>query len=199
MRFGPHALVAAAGGFEANIEWLKKGWGDDRRQLPDPRHAPIIAAPFCACCWTTACGDHRRSDPVPRCGDRRARTQIRRRHHHAPRLRGASASSSTSTASASTTRARTSGPSATRSGDAWSRRSPTRSPTSSSMRRSLRPVHAVALSGPSRRTRSIRELGRQARPRSRQARRPPSPDIQRRGAAGHLRPTPSSTTAAPRD
>ena len=32
-------LVAAAGGFEANIEWLKQYWGDGGRQFPDPRHA----------------------------------------------------------------------------------------------------------------------------------------------------------------
>ena len=32
-------LVAAAGGFEANIEWLKAILGRRRRQFPDPRHA----------------------------------------------------------------------------------------------------------------------------------------------------------------
>ncbi len=32
-------LVAASGGFEANIEWLKTVLGRRRRQFPDPRHA----------------------------------------------------------------------------------------------------------------------------------------------------------------
>ena len=35
----PRTLVAAAGGFEANIEWLQAILGRGRRQLPDPRHA----------------------------------------------------------------------------------------------------------------------------------------------------------------
>ena len=47
------ALVAAAGGFEANIEWLKQYWGDAGGQFPHPRHAAIIAATYCACCSTS--------------------------------------------------------------------------------------------------------------------------------------------------
>ncbi len=33
------ALVAACGGFEANIDWLKRILGQCRRQFPHPRHA----------------------------------------------------------------------------------------------------------------------------------------------------------------
>ena len=87
-RAGPRraTLVAAAGGFEANIEWLKQYWGPPAdnfliRGTPlQPRHGPEDAA------------RQRRSGrsairPVPRGRDRRARAEIRRRHHHAARLR----------------------------------------------------------------------------------------------------------------
>ena len=75
------ALVAAAGGFEANIEWLKKYWGDAAdnfliRGTPYNRGTdPQIAA------RQGRAGD-RRSDPVPRGRDRRPGAEIRRRHHH---------------------------------------------------------------------------------------------------------------------
>ena len=109
--------------------------GRGRRQFPDPRHA---LQPRHACCKLLldkgVAGD-RRSDPVPRGRHRRARAEIRRRHHHAARLRRVRHRRQQATPSASTTRARTSGRSATRSGAGWSPRSPTRSPTSSSTRR----------------------------------------------------------------
>ena len=78
---------------------------------------------------------HRRPDAGAHGRDRRARAALRRRHLHAHRLRLARRRGQPRRASASTTRARTSGPSATRSGAAWSRSSPGRSPTRSSTRR----------------------------------------------------------------
>ena len=66
----------------------------------------------------------RRPDAVPRGRDRRARAEVRRRHRARASTAFRSASSSTSTASASTTRARTSGRSATRSGAASSPQQP---------------------------------------------------------------------------
>ncbi len=57
------------------------------RQLPDPRYA---AQPRHRAQASARQGRRRdrRSDPVPCGGDRRAGTEIRRRHHHAARLRG---------------------------------------------------------------------------------------------------------------
>ena len=117
------ALVAAAGGFEANIEWLKQYWGDAAdnfliRGTPynrgiDPQDAARQGR----------AGD-RRSHPMP-CGrDRRARAEIRRRHHHPARLRGVRHRRQQARRSASTTRARISGRSAMRSGAGWSPRQP---------------------------------------------------------------------------
>ena len=74
----------------------------------------------------------RRPDAGAHGGHRRARAAVRRRHLHAHRLRVAGRRGQPRGASASTTRARTSGPSATRSGAAWSRSSRGRSPTRSS-------------------------------------------------------------------
>ena len=55
-------------------------------QLPDPRHAEQSRHRAEDAARSRRAGD-RRSDPVP-CGrDRRARAEIRRRHHHAPRQR----------------------------------------------------------------------------------------------------------------
>ena len=38
-RRGPQLRRRRAGGFEANIEWLKEAWGPARRELPHSRHA----------------------------------------------------------------------------------------------------------------------------------------------------------------
>ena len=66
----------------------------------------------------------RRSARVPRDRRRRPRAALRRRHRHAPRLRPARHRRQPRTASASTTRAKTSGRSATRSGARSSRAQP---------------------------------------------------------------------------
>ena len=159
--------------------------GRGRRQLPDPRHAlqPRHDAEDAA----RPTGVQDVGDPT-QCHavaiDARA-PEIRRRHHHAARLRGVRHRREQARASASTTRARTSGRSATRSGAGWSPRSPTRSPTSSSMR--------------ARATASCRRCFRRSKPdRSPSWRRKLELDpggaggdrrrLQRRGAARHLRP-----------
>ena len=46
------ALVAAAGGFEANLDWLERVLGRGGRQLPDPRHALQSGAACCAALLT---------------------------------------------------------------------------------------------------------------------------------------------------
>ena len=128
-------LVAAAGGFEANHRVAEGILGDGRRQFPDPRHA-LQSRHDAEDADRARRPAGRRPHAVPRRGDRRARAEIRRRHHHPARLRASSASCvNTQRPSASTTRARISGRSATRSGAGSSPRSPTRSPTSSSTRR----------------------------------------------------------------
>ena len=60
--------------------------GRCRRQFPDPGNAlqPRDRAAHAA---RQRGRTHRRSDPVPRRGDRRAGAQVRRRHHHAAGLR----------------------------------------------------------------------------------------------------------------
>ena len=118
--------------------------GRGGRQLPDPRHAATIAARSCRCCSTRRAGD-RRPDAVPRGRDRRARAEIRRRHHHAPRLRGLRHRREQARRSASTTRARTSGRSATPSGAGSSRAQPDQIAYIIFDAPSLEAVHAVAL------------------------------------------------------
>ena len=177
-------LVAAAGGFEANIEWLKQYWGDaadnflirgtpynrgsilkmllDKgvQEVGDPTQCHAVAI------------DARAPKFDGGIITRHRLGRVRHRRQQARRC-------------ASTTRARTSGRSATRSGAGWSPRSPTRSPTSSSMpasRNSFMPTLFPPIeAGTHRRTR------RQVRTRSGRAgknrRR-----LQRRGAARHLRP-----------
>ena len=120
-RIEARACVLAAGGFESNREWLREAWGVERarrasgRQLPDPRHALQHRR-------AAALHDRRRRrhDRRPDAGahgrHRRARAAVRRRHLHAHRLRVARRRRQPRRASASTTRARTSGRSATRSG-----------------------------------------------------------------------------------
>lgn len=48
------ASQAAAGGFEANIDWLKEYWGRRRRTSSSAARRPTTAAPCCGCCWTRA-------------------------------------------------------------------------------------------------------------------------------------------------
>ena len=110
-------VVASAGGFQANIDWMRQYWGDAAdnfvirgtpydqgrvlKNLLDQGVAPV--------------GDptqfHAVAIDAPR-------AEIRRRHRHATGLCAFQRSWSTATASASTTRARMSGRSATPSGAA---------------------------------------------------------------------------------
>ena len=111
------ALVAAAGGFEANLDWLREAWGDAGRQLPDPRHALQPGRACCVLCWRRAPG----RSAMPGSATRSRSTPARPSSTAASSpgsTASRSASWSTATAGASTTRARTSGPSATRSGAA---------------------------------------------------------------------------------
>ena len=110
------AVVLAAGGFEANLEWLREIWGDAADNFI-VRGTPLQQGH--ACCRLML-------DAGAAAGRRSARSATRspstpaRRSSTAASSRGStacrSASSSTRTASGSTTRARTSGRSATRSG-----------------------------------------------------------------------------------
>ena len=177
-------LVAAAGGFEANIEWLKEYWGDAAENFLI-RGTPYNRGTVLKMLLDKGVQEVGDPDPVPRRRDRRARAEIRRRHHHPSRLRRLRHRREQARASASTTRARTSGRSAMRSGGGSSRRSPTRSPTSSSTpprsscscRRSIRRCRRAAsreLAG---------KLGLDPTPLEADGAR-----LQRRGAARHLRP-----------
>ena len=132
------ALVAAAGGFEANIEWMKQYWGDAADNFLI-RGTPLQSRHACSsCCSTRASaqvGDPTQCHAVAI--DARA-----------PKFDGGIITRldcvvfgivvNKQRRSASTTRARTSGRSATRSGAASSPASRTRSPTSSSTRRRSR-------------------------------------------------------------
>ena len=123
------ALVAAAGGFEANIEWLKQYWGEAADNFLI-RGTPYNRGDVLRMLLDAG----RRCRSATRRSATRSRSTRARRNSTAASPRGStassSASSSTATASASTTRARTSGRSATRSGAAWSRSSRGRSPMS---------------------------------------------------------------------
>ena len=77
---------------------------------------------------------------------RRARAAVRRRHLHPHRLRLARRGGQPRRRSASTTRARTSGPSAMRSGAGWSRSSRGRSRYSIIDRKAVGPLHAAGVS-----------------------------------------------------
>ena len=80
-------LVAAAGGFEANIEWLKEYWGDAADNFLI-RGTPYNRGTILKMLLGQGRAGDRRSHPMP-CGrDRRPRAEIRRRHHHAARLGG---------------------------------------------------------------------------------------------------------------
>ena len=119
------ACVLAAGGFESQPCMAARGLGPERarrmagRQLPDPRHAlqPGRAAEVHARCRSRR---DRRPDAGALRRHRRARAALRRRHLHPHRLRFARRGGQPRGDGASTTRARTSGPSATPSGAGWS-------------------------------------------------------------------------------
>ena len=97
------------------------------RQLPDPRHALQHRRRCCKLHARRGRRRDRRPDAGAHGRDRRARAAVRRRHLHARRLRVARHRRQPRRRSASTTKARTSGRSATRSGAAWSRSSRARS------------------------------------------------------------------------
>ena len=85
-RFAPSALVAASGGFQGNLEWLKEVWGDAAdnfiiRGTPyDTGHGPPRSR-------GRRSRDGGGPGAVPRGGGRRALASLRRRHRHASRLR----------------------------------------------------------------------------------------------------------------
>ena len=78
-------LVAAAGGFEANIEWLKQYWGEAADNFLI-RGTPYNRGSILKMLLAKGVQDSRRSHAMPCGGDRRPRAEIRRRHHHAARL-----------------------------------------------------------------------------------------------------------------
>ena len=100
----------------------------------------------------------RRPDAVPRGGGRRARAEVRRRHRHPPRLRAVRDRRQPARDSASTTKARTSGPSATRSGAA--RRRPARPDRLLDHRRKGRSASSCRRCTRRSKAGSIRELAR---------------------------------------
>ena len=149
------------GGFEANIEWLKQSWGAAAdnfliRGTPYNRGTVLKHAP------RARRRADRRSDAVPRGRDRRARAEVRRRHHHPARLRGLRHRREQARAERFYDEGE----------DFWPKRyaiwgrlvaaSPTRSPTSSSTRarstsscpRSIRPIAADSMAGARRQTRA---------------------------------------------
>jgi len=124
-------LVAAAGGFEANIEWLKEYWG------PPAENFLIRGTPYnrgTVLKMLIERGVQEIGDPT-QC--HAVAIDARPRNSMAASSRGSiawsSALSSTRRLSVFMTRARISGRSATRSGAGSSRHSPIRSPTSCSM------------------------------------------------------------------
>ena len=121
------ALVAACGGFEANIEWLKQYWGAAAdnfliRGTPYNRGDVLRMLLDWASCRSAI---RRSATQWPSMRARRSSTAA------SPRASTASfsASWSTGTPSVSTTKAKTPGRNATPSGAVWWRSSPTRSPT----------------------------------------------------------------------
>ena len=79
-------LVAAAGGFEANLEWMKEYWGEKADNFLI-RGTPYNRGSLLKLLLAKGVQRGRRSDAMPRGRDRCARAQVRRRHHHAARLR----------------------------------------------------------------------------------------------------------------
>ena len=128
--------------------------GRGRRELPDPRHALQSRHDAEDAAGQAACRQIGDPDPVPRGRDRRARAEIRRRHHHPARLRGVRHRRQQARRSASTTRARTSGRSATRSGGGWSPQQPDQIAYIIFDASVAQHVHALALSADRRRRRS---------------------------------------------
>ena len=78
-------LVAAAGGFEANLDWLKEAWGDAALNFI-VRGTPYNKGKVLKLLldsWSRARG---RRETVPLRCHRWARAEVRRRNRHAPRL-----------------------------------------------------------------------------------------------------------------
>ena len=124
-------VVVSSGGFQANIEWLRESWGEAANNFRI-RGTPVREGAGAEESAGPGRRLGRRSDAVPCGGDRRALADVRRRHRDPAGLRAVQHRGQPGRRSASTTRARMSGRSATRSGAAWWRSSPARSPTRSS-------------------------------------------------------------------
>ena len=91
--------VAAAGGFESNLEWLREAWGDRaRRQLHRSAARRTTRARVLKLLLDAGARAGRRSDAGPLRRDRRARAEVRRRHRARASTASRSASSSTATA-----------------------------------------------------------------------------------------------------
>ena len=91
----PGRWSCASGGFEANLDWLRRYWGDAARTTSSAARPTTTGT-----CWpssTTAgaasAGEEKGFHAIAR---RRPRAQVRRRHRHPARLASRSASSSTS-------------------------------------------------------------------------------------------------------
>ena len=82
------AIVLAAGGFEANLEWLREAWGDAARNFLI-RGTPYNTGTVLKAMLGAGAAPDRRSARMPRRRDRRPRAEVRRRHRHAARLRSA--------------------------------------------------------------------------------------------------------------
>ena len=134
------SCVLAAGGFESNREWLREAWGQNERGEWPADNFLIRGTRFnqgVLLKHMIDAGADTIGDPVAGAhgGHRRPRAALRRRHLHAHRLRVAGRGGQPRGTRASTTKARTSGPSAMRSGAGWWHSSRARSATRSSTRR----------------------------------------------------------------
>jgi hypothetical protein len=138
-RIEARACVLAAGGFESNREWLREAWGQNERGewpadnflIRGTRFNMGVLLKHMIAAGADAIGDPSQSHCVAIDARARSTTAASARASTASRW----AWCSTPTPSASTTKARTSGPSAMRSGAAWSRSSRSRSATRSSTQR----------------------------------------------------------------
>ena len=80
------AVVAAAGGFESNLDWLREAWGPVADNFLI-RGTPYNMGRVLRVLLDAGAQSDRRSDAGPLRRDRRARAEVRRRHLHAGRLR----------------------------------------------------------------------------------------------------------------
>ena len=192
--------MLAAGGFESNLEWLREVWGSTSAAWPADnfiiRGTPLQRWPRPA--EAAARRRRRHRSAIPRSATRSPSMRARRSSTAASCTRLDCVSLgivvNTRRRSASTTKARTSGRSATRSGAGWSRSSPTRSPTRSSMRRSVGRFMPSVFPPIARRLDP--ELARDARADRRQRWTRPSDDSTPRSRRARST-TRCSTTAAP--